>query len=97
MVSPNGVQSGQMLFHDRDTGLYTPAVMQHSKAHFDISGMIATVSVEQSFRNDTGRALEGVYAFPLPDNAAATAISRSTAKGTPQISARSTGKDSSGA
>jgi Ca-activated chloride channel family protein len=40
----------------------------------DISGMIATVVVEQSFRNDTDLVLEGVYAFPLPDNAAVRAM-----------------------
>ncbi len=62
--------SGQMLLQDETPGHYTPALLQYSKVHFDISGMIATVELEQSFRNDTGRALEGVYAFPLPDTAA---------------------------
>jgi Ca-activated chloride channel family protein len=69
-VGLNGLASGHMLLQGEVPGRYTPAILQASKAHFDISGMIATVSVEQSFRNDTGRALEGVYAFPLPDNAA---------------------------
>jgi len=66
----NGVESGQLLLLDQAGGSVTPALMHASKVHFDISGMIATASVEQSFRNDTDRALEGVYAFPLPDNAA---------------------------
>ena len=48
VVSPNGVQAGQMLFHNRETGVYTPAVMQESKVHFDISGMIAVVRLEHS-------------------------------------------------
>ena len=69
-VNVNGVESGHLLLHDQVTGRYTPAIMQDSKVHFDISGMIATVRVEQSFRNDTNHYLEGVYAFPLPDNAA---------------------------
>ena len=62
--------SGQMLLATQQPGRYTPAILQASKVHFDISGMIATVVLEQSFRNDSDRALEGVYAFPLPDNAA---------------------------
>ncbi|MEE4147140.1 MAG: marine proteobacterial sortase target protein [Halieaceae bacterium] len=62
--------SGQLLFAGDQPGHYTPAIMLGSKVHFDISGMIATVEVEQAFRNDSGRALEGVYGFPLPDNAA---------------------------
>ncbi len=66
----NGVESGQLLLLDQADGSYTPALIHSSKVHFDISGMIATVSVQQSFRNDTDRWLEGVYAFPLPDTAA---------------------------
>ena len=66
----NGLQSGHMLLQDQGTGQYIPAIIQSSKVHFDISGMVATVTLEQSFRNDTDRWLEGVYAFPLADNAA---------------------------
>jgi Ca-activated chloride channel homolog len=69
-VDLDGLESGHMLVRDEVSGGYTPALMQASKVHFDISGMIATVTVEQSFRNVTGRWVEGVYAFPLPDTAA---------------------------
>lgn len=69
-ASLNELESGHMLLHDTVSGNYTPAVVQSSKVHFDISGMIATVSIEQSFRNDSTGYVEGVYAFPLPDTAA---------------------------
>ncbi|MCB1701224.1 MAG: marine proteobacterial sortase target protein [Halioglobus sp.] len=62
--------SGQMLLQGDRPGHYVPALLQSSKARFAISGMIATVVVEQSFRNDSSSAVEGVYAFPLPDDAA---------------------------
>ncbi len=62
--------SGRMLLRAGAGDAYVPAIIQASKVHFDISGMIATVELEQTFRNDTDRWLEGVYAFPLPDNAA---------------------------
>ncbi len=45
------------------TGLNTNVRMQ-------IRGMIAEVEVTQSFRNDSPIWVEGIYAFPLPDNAA---------------------------
>lgn len=67
---PNGVQSGQLLLQSTVNGSYTPAVIHASKVHFDISGMLSTVSVEQTFRNDSPDYVEGVYAFPLPDTAA---------------------------
>lgn len=73
-VVPNGVQTGQMLIHDRETGRYTPAVMHDSKVHFDISGMIAQVRLEQTFLNDTDGWVEAVYAFPLPDTGAVKAM-----------------------
>lgn len=51
-------------------GSYTTAVLQGSKVHFDIAGMIATVTLEQRFTNTMGDWVEGVYAFPLPESAA---------------------------
>ena len=70
----NGLESGHMLLQDPVTGSYMPAIIHASKVHFDISGMVATVTLEQSFRNDTDRWVEGVYAFPLPDNAAVRSL-----------------------
>ena len=69
-VALASLSSGQLLFAGEQPGHYTPAILLDSKVRFDISGMVATVEVEQSFRNDSGRALEGVYGFPLPDDAA---------------------------
>ena len=66
----NEVGSGHLLMRDEVSGHSVPAVVQRSKVHFDVSGMIATVRVEQTFRNDTDHYLEGVYVFPLPDDAA---------------------------
>lgn len=68
--SPNDVASGQMLLSGASGASYKPAVILQSQVHFDISGLIATVSVEQTFRNNTAGFVEGVYAFPLPDTAA---------------------------
>ena len=48
---PSGVGSGHLLMHDEISGRYLPALVQASKVHFAISGMIATVQVEQTFRH----------------------------------------------
>lgn len=69
-LGPNGVEAGLMLFRDTVTGQYTPALVQSGKVHFDISGLIAVVTLEQSFRNTSDQWVEGTYAFPLPDQAA---------------------------
>tara|TARA_R110000823_G_scaffold232224_3_gene358739 strand:+ start:5678 stop:7768 length:2091 start_codon:yes stop_codon:yes gene_type:complete len=68
----HALQSGQLLLRDvnRAEGKYTPALMHGSKVHFDIAGLVATVRVTQSFRNVTDQYVEGVYGFPLPDEAA---------------------------
>lgn len=73
-AGPSGVGSGHLLMMDETSGRYIPALVHHSKVHFDINGMIAVVQVEQTFRNATDRYLEGVYAFPLPGNAAVRAL-----------------------
>ena len=67
---PGKVGSGEMLLVDATTGRSTPALAHGSKVHFTISGMVATVTLEQRFRNDSGDWVEGIYAFPLPETAA---------------------------
>lgn len=69
-LGPSGVEAGLMLFRDAITGQYTPALVQSGKVHFAISGMVAVVTLEQSFRNTSDQWVEGTYAFPLPDQAA---------------------------
>ena len=50
------------------------AVLLDSSAAFRISGMIATVDVTQSFRNNSGNWAEAVYVFPLPEQSAVRAM-----------------------
>ncbi|HEU5315266.1 MAG TPA: VIT domain-containing protein [Chloroflexota bacterium] len=40
-----------------------------------IQDQVATTRVDQVFRNDTGRDLEGTYVFPLPEDATVTSFS----------------------
>ena len=64
---------------DREFGLFfreidggtalTPALTQASDMTVDISGIILRGTVVQKFRNDSGNWMEGIYLFPLPDDA----------------------------
>jgi Ca-activated chloride channel family protein len=69
-VAPATPEAGHMVLRDEHTGRSFQAVLLSSKVHFDISGLVATAVLEQRFHNATDRWLEGVYAFPLPENAA---------------------------
>ncbi|MFT6956159.1 MAG: Ca-activated chloride channel family protein [Halieaceae bacterium] len=63
------VEGGYMLLQSAE-GASGRAIVQGSKVHFDISGMVAVVSLEQTFSNPSDRWMEGVYSFPLPETAA---------------------------
>ena len=64
------VNSGELLLRPVAGGEYRPALLHESSVHFDVNGMIASVRLEQRFVNDSNDWLEGVYAFPLPSEAA---------------------------
>lgn len=59
-------------------GMYTPQgaalVMQDSKIVVHVRGPIAEATVTQTFRNDSDRVLEATYIFPLPADAAVSAM-----------------------
>ncbi len=51
-------------------GVYIEALQLESKVDIKVSGMIARASVKQQFRNTSSLWAEGIYVFPLPENAA---------------------------
>ncbi len=69
------VQAGQLLMRGQQGGLYSSAVLQSSEVHFDINGMVAKVVLKQTFTNDSDDWVEGLYVFPLPDDAAVNQMS----------------------
>ncbi len=62
------VQSGTLLLK-MQAGIYT-ATRTNTDVTMSISGLVARVSVRQEFRNEGGEWVEGIYVFPLPDDAA---------------------------
>ncbi|MEZ5524048.1 MAG: marine proteobacterial sortase target protein [Pseudomonadales bacterium] len=64
------VNAGQMLLQPSAGGELVPALTQESRVHIKVSGMVAHVSLTQSFQNQSANWVEGTYVFPLPDKAA---------------------------
>ncbi len=62
--------SGELLFTTEQSGVYVPATKVATRVETEISGLVARVSVQQSFRNDSDAWVEAVYVFPLPEDAA---------------------------
>ncbi|WP_157976754.1 marine proteobacterial sortase target protein [Parahaliea mediterranea] len=62
--------AGQMRWHDQVSGSYQAAVTQQSRLDVRIAGMLAVVELEQVFQNTTQAWQEGIYSFPLPEDAA---------------------------
>ena len=67
-ISPNNAQTGSLLFRMQDG--YRSAALLNTDVDMDINGLVARVSVRQEFRNTSSDWLEGIYVFPLPQNAA---------------------------
>lgn len=68
ITSPDQLQSGDLLF--RMQRGYVVATKLNTHIDIDVSGLVARVRVKQTFRNDGQQWVEGIYVFPLPENAA---------------------------
>lgn len=55
-------------------GHWQSALALDTDVHFRIQGLLAEVTVEQTYRNDSKDWLEGRYLLPLPENAAVHAL-----------------------
>jgi Ca-activated chloride channel homolog len=69
MISIDQVTSGVLLLRTEKPGRYLPAPTIMTKVDMKISGMVARVELRQFFHNPSKKWLEGIYAFPLPENA----------------------------
>ena len=65
---PSDVGQGSLLFKQGNN--YSKAAQLDINVAMTVTGMINRVSVTQSFSNTTEEWQEGIYVFPLPENAA---------------------------
>ena len=66
--SPGAMQTGSLLMRMAEG--YAAAPLLNTDVNININGLVARVSVMQEFRNEGEEWVEGVYVFPLPDEAA---------------------------
>jgi Ca-activated chloride channel family protein len=66
--SPGEMQTGSLLM--RMSEGYETATLLNTDVNIDVNGLVARVSVMQEFRNEGTEWVEGIYVFPLPDEAA---------------------------
>lgn len=64
------VKQGSLLFKTDKPGQYIPAPTLDTEVHLRVTGLVARAKVKQKFHNPSNQWVEGVYVFPLPENAA---------------------------
>jgi len=64
------VKQGSLLLKTDKAGAYLPAPALETDVHLRVTGLVARARVQQKFRNDSRQWVEGIYVFPLPENAA---------------------------
>ena len=67
--SLNKVNQGSLLFQN-EFGRYHQAPSLDTSVAINVSGMIVRAKVRQTFKNSSNAWVEGVYVFPLPEDAA---------------------------
>jgi len=67
-MKPKEVQQGTLLLKSEGATLAVPAVA--TEAEIRVSGIVARAVVRQTYRNPYDTWFEGLYVFPLPENAA---------------------------
>ncbi len=72
-VRPDDMNTGALLLQSGDGG-FVEAPRLNTDAAITVNGTIARVVVTQRFENPSGRWLEGVYVFPLPEQSAVDAL-----------------------
>ncbi|MCT4654648.1 MAG: marine proteobacterial sortase target protein [Cohaesibacter sp.] len=70
LLTPNDMQTGSLLFQSKEPGRYIEAPRVASDIKIDISGPVARAIITQKFLNPSDAWLEGIYVFPLPEDAA---------------------------
>jgi Ca-activated chloride channel homolog len=69
-VTKGEVSSGSLLLQSSQPGRYVEAPLVAADVKMDIAGPVIRTRLTQRFTNPTDKWVEGVYAFPLPEDAA---------------------------
>lgn len=69
-VGINETQDGSLLFKTDMPNRYLKAPMVSTDVKMDIAGPVIRTTLSQTFQNSSDEWVEGIYVFPLPENAA---------------------------
>jgi len=69
-VGLTDVHQGSLLFRTDKRGVFHIAPTVDTDVEMNVSGMVVRSKVKQTFKNPDNIWVEGVYVFPLPENAA---------------------------
>jgi len=69
-VGLNDAHDGSLLFKTDRPGRYIKAPTVSTDVKMDIAGPVIRTTLSQTFENASGEWVEGIYVFPLPENAA---------------------------
>jgi Ca-activated chloride channel family protein len=60
----------ELLLKTAQPGVYAVSAAVKSEVHIQVTGPIVRTTVKQTFHNTTGRCVEGLYVYPLPEMSA---------------------------
>jgi Ca-activated chloride channel family protein len=66
--------SAELLLKTKQPGVYVISPAVKSEVSIQVTGPIVRTTVKQTFHNDTGRCIEGVYVYPLPEMSAVDSL-----------------------
>ena len=69
-ITLSEISQGSLLYKTDTVGRYVPALTVSTDVEMKVTGMVARTKVTQEFKNDSSEWLEGLYVFPLPEDAA---------------------------
>ncbi len=70
LLTLDDVRTGRLMLRSETPGRYVAAPLVSTKIDVAVTGTVARATVTQRFLNPTEAWVEGVYAFPLPEDAA---------------------------
>jgi len=69
-VGMHQIKNGSLLFKSDSSDRYRLGATLDTHVDIEVTGMIARTKLRQAFKNNRAEWLEGIYVFPLPENAA---------------------------
>jgi Ca-activated chloride channel family protein len=70
----DNADSAELLLKTKQPGLYVISPAVKSEVSIQVTGPIVRTTVKQTFHNDTGRCIEGLYVYPLPEMSAVDSL-----------------------